>query len=89
MISSQAVCVACWWCRRWLRNNELTGTLPTELGLLTSLENMCVQALDNRFYAPRGTAVVGSWILSCGSITGLKSETALGKLFCMETSLSC
>ena len=43
MISSQAVCVACWWCRRGLQSNRLTGTLPTELGLLTSVLNMCVQ----------------------------------------------
>ena len=28
-------------CRRWLDNNNLTGTLPTELGLMTSMTDMC------------------------------------------------
>ena len=42
MISRDAVCVRCWWCGRYLSNNNLTSTLPTELGLLTKLRWWCV-----------------------------------------------
>ena len=41
MIWSDAVCVACWWCRSYIHNNGLTGTLPTELGLMSAMEDMC------------------------------------------------
>ena len=27
---------------RWLNNNDLTGTIPTEIGQLTALALMCV-----------------------------------------------
>ena len=27
---------------RWLNNNDLTGTIPTEVGRLTALTAMCV-----------------------------------------------
>jgi len=42
MTLSEAVCVPCLWCRRILNTNRLTGSLPTELTLLTSLMQMCV-----------------------------------------------
>ena len=35
--------------RRYLDDNELTGTVPTELGELTKLEWLCVRAASPKY----------------------------------------
>ena len=37
----QCVIDAVWCAGRWLNDNDLTGTLPTELGVMTALTALC------------------------------------------------
>ena len=53
---------------RYLNENKLTGTLPTEVGQLTSLAYLCahwrprlLSALRTRIVAPLAHAVVEGW----------------------------
>ena len=47
------------WVCRWLNNNDLTGTLPTELGTMDALTSLCVRhPLPPRLDA---CAVTGFW----------------------------
>jgi hypothetical protein len=51
---------------RWLHNNDLTGTLPTELGTMDALTSLCVRCP----HPPRldACAVTGLWAEHGGGV---------------------